>query len=149
MESTQLHALRGTISAAGRRRTVPSVLQCGLLLAVAKASLRLVGFGRTLRWAHRRVGVAPSETDVSPALINEVQHVVAKAAALYPGRALCLEQSLVLFYYLRRTGVDARLRLGAKPYPFEAHAWVEQAGKPVNDFPEHVRHYLPFPDLDL
>lgn len=50
--------------------------------------------------------------------------------------APCLGRSLVLWFLLRRRGVDAELVIGAEaPRGGElpAHAWVEVAGEPVND----------------
>jgi hypothetical protein len=69
------------------------------------------------------------------------------AAAFFPGRALCLEQSLTLWYLLRQSRVQATLRLGVQPYPFGAHAWVEHAGEAVNENREILKAYVPFPSL--
>src|SRR5579862_7012736 len=111
----------------------PSAVYCGYLLLTARVALRMFGCSRTLRFIRRRVGRVSLLHSVDRAAIARVEHKVAVAAALYPGRAKCLEQSLVLFYLLRRKGIDVRLRLGAQPYPFAAHAWVEFEGAPIND----------------
>lgn len=122
----------------------PSVLACVLALIVVKCSLGMAGVSRTVRgieWLTRHrawCDVIPSE------LVYAADHAVAIAAALYPGRALCLEQSLVLYFFLRRSGVPAELRIGVHPYPFSAHAWVELNGIPVNDVEEHVVIYRAF-----
>lgn len=128
---------------------LPAVLRCGLFILGLKVALRIAGFQRTLRWIEGRVRQVPTRAMARPEHIIEAQRAVAMAAALYPGRALCLEQSLALYYFLRCAGIGARLRLGVKPYPFEAHAWVEHDGMPVNDFAEHVCHFAPLPDLPL
>jgi hypothetical protein len=78
--------------------------------------------------------------------ILATEHSVAMAGALYPGRALCLEQSLVLYYILRRQGVAVRYRQGVIAFPFEAHAWIEYLGEVINDVPEHARRFVPLPD---
>ena len=65
------------------------------------------------------------------------------AAALYPGRAACLERSLVLYWWLRRAGVPVQFRMGAQLYPFLAHAWVERDGRVINDVAEHVKLFRP------
>jgi hypothetical protein len=125
---------------------VPGVVRCGLVIAGLKLGLATTGFARTLRWVERRSAHALEHPgDVAP--IEAVAHAVAMAAALYPGRALCLEQSLTLYYLLRRRGIDARLRLGVQPHPFSAHAWVEYGGAPLNDFPEHVKHFIALPEV--
>jgi hypothetical protein len=71
---------------------------------------------------------------------------VAMAAALYPGRARCLEQSLVLYYLLRRRGVAVRYRQGVMPHPFQAHAWIEYDGEVITDVAEHAAQFSSLPD---
>jgi hypothetical protein len=129
-----------------RERGVPGVVACGLVITGLKLGLATAGFARTLRWVERRTAPA-MERPGDATIIERVAHAVALAAALYPGRALCLEQSLALYYLLRRRGIDARLRLGVQPHPFSAHAWVEYGGVPLNDFPEHVKHFIALPEV--
>lgn len=118
---------------------------CLLLLALVDASLRAFGLRRTVRWVRRVVGERPEAA--RPGLITDVAHAVAKAAAFYPGRAQCLEQSLVLYWVLRRRGVEARLRVGVQPFPFTAHAWVEHNGHPINEQEDFVTQLAPFPSF--
>jgi hypothetical protein len=125
---------------------IPSVFACGLAILILKSALTLVGYETTLRWIGRHVRTASCLTDVDSELVNAAEHAVAIAAALYPGRARCLEQSLVLYYLLRRQGVAVRYRQGVQAYPFEAHAWIEYRGQPINDVAEHVGWYTPLPD---
>jgi hypothetical protein len=72
--------------------------------------------------------------------------MVALAGALYPGRARCLEQSLVLYYLLRGRGVAARYCQGVQPNPFQAHAWIEYRGEIITDVEEHVARFARLPD---
>lgn len=61
--------------------------------------------------------------------------------------ARCLGRSLVLWFLLRRRGIDAELVLGAVANgtsEFLAHAWVEVDGKPVNDTPDVRERYGSF-----
>jgi transglutaminase-like putative cysteine protease len=118
---------------------------CLLLLALVDASLRAFGLRRTVRWVRRVVGDRADA--VRPGMITDVAHAVAKAAAFYPGRAQCLEQSLVLYWVLRRRGVEARLRVGVQPFPFTAHAWVEHNGHPINEQEDFVTQLAPFPSF--
>jgi hypothetical protein len=76
-------------------------------------------------------------------LVEQVAYRVAAAAALYPGRARCLEQSLTLLRELRRRGVESRLRFGIYPYPFEGHAWVEVQGRAVNETDDYLSMLTP------
>ena len=80
---------------------------------------------------------------------------MADAVSLVAGRkmvgALCLGRSLLLWYLLRRRGMDAELVVGAKSPVDEAwmaHAWVELDSQPVNDVPDVRQHYASF-DLGL
>ena len=131
---------------------VPSLLACTVRIFRVKVMLRLLGFDRT--WSivcvhaeprtegRREIGLEHRAGSERP-FHELIEYRVALASALYPGRALCLERSLVLYHYLRRAGVSVRLRLGVQPYPFAAHAWVELEGKPLNNVPEHVGHFTP------
>lgn len=134
---------------AARARRAPSMLHCTALICFVKVALRLLGFNRTLRWIHTHSQRQFPSDNNPPTLVALMVKAVAIAGALYPGRALCLEQSLVLYYLLRCAAVDAKLRLGVKPHPFQAHSWVEVQGQPVNDFPEHIRHFIALPAVDV
>ena len=128
---------------------VPSVLRCALMIFAVKTALKAYGFGRTLRWIRRRIEGVPMLEEVHVDAVTATEFAVAMAGALYPGRALCLEQSLVLYYLLCRGGVPVELRLGVQPHPFLAHAWVQYQGQPINDVPEHVKRFAPLPDTSL
>jgi hypothetical protein len=80
-------------------------------------------------------------------LVRQTADRVAQAGAFYPGRAECLEQSLVLLILLRRRGLPAQLRLGVQNFPFSAHAWVELDGRPVNEREELVTQMTTFPSI--
>ena len=65
--------------------------------------------------------------------------------------ARCLGRSLVLWFLLRRRGIDAELVIGAdmpRGGELPAHAWVEVAGEPVNDAPDVRERFGSF-DLQL
>jgi hypothetical protein len=116
-----------------------------LLLVATDVALRTLGYARTLRLARRlspRVTVEPSAQ-----LIDQTLHQILKATAFYPGRSLCLEQSIVGYVLLRRAGLAVELRLGVQPYPFSAHAWVELNGVPITESPEAVAGYSLLPDV--
>lgn len=144
-------AVADGVEGRAQRPSTPTTLTCAALILCVKFALATAGFARTLRWIRRATPLPTTEPgDSSAANADVAQHtgfVVALAAALYPGRALCLEQSLVLYLLLRRAAIDARLRLGVQTHPFLAHSWVELAGNPVNDFPEHVSRFVVLPEL--
>ena len=109
----------------------PRLLTCFATLACMDTCARLLGLRRTFALVRRLTrGYA---TTASSALIHETTHRLILAAAFYPRRAACLEQSLALYLLLRRRGVAADLKLGVQPLPFYAHAWVEVDGRPVDE----------------
>ena len=128
--------------------STPWALFYGLLIFVVKVALHLHGLSWTINSIRRRTAAA-SEEMPSPSAnaIAAIESRVALAGALYPGRAACLEQSLVLYYLLRRLRAPVQFRLGVQAHPFLAHAWVEVDGQPVNDIVEHVKWFTPLPDL--
>ena len=114
--------------------------RCALALLAVRARLRARGFGPTVAWARRR-GARAAGAGLAPEEVERAAYHVAVAAAFFPGRAVCLEQSLALYVLLRRRGVAAELRLGVQAYPFHAHAWVELDGEPVNEHRETVERF--------
>jgi hypothetical protein len=125
---------------------VPSVLRCGFMIFVVKVMLKTRGFGRTIRWIRRRVNVTPETVCANLERVKATEYAVALAGALYPGRALCLEQSLALYWLLRQQRVRVRYCQGVQAHPFLAHAWVEYRGEPINDVMEHVNWFARLPD---
>ena len=126
----------GAVSAPLR---VPSALESLVRVAVVRGALKVLGYDRTRRWIDRRLAGVAVVGDGSPPVVAAVEYAVAMGAAFFPGRAQCLERSLVLYDYLLCRGISVRMRLGVQRYPFMAHAWVEYRGVPINDVPEHVR----------
>ena len=61
-------------------------------------------------------------------------------------RGNCLSRSMALWWLLRRRGIPAQLRIGARKIgsQLEAHAWVEVAGRAVNDSDDVQTRYAPF-----
>jgi hypothetical protein len=132
-------------TAAGTVR-IPSVLRCALMIFAMRMSLKIRAFGPTIAWIRRRVETVRPAAPIRADLVTATEHAVAMAGAFYPGRAKCLEQSLALYYLLRRQGVPVRYRQGVQFYPFQAHAWVEYQGEVMNDVAEHVKHFTRLPD---
>ena len=120
----------------------PSPVVAFATLALTRSSLRFLGFRRTLRLVRRAAG---TPTRPPRGTVERAAHSVAVAAAFFPGRAVCLEQSLALYVLLRRRGHPAELKIGVQPYPFEAHAWVEIEGRPLFENEDALSKYTPFP----
>ena len=135
----------------GRAGTVLVYL---VLLAAVKGALATVGYARTRRALERlarRGGerATGERGSIDAVLVAREAKAVAWAAAFYPGRALCLEQSLALYLRLRRAAVPASFHLGVQPHPFAAHAWVSVGGEPVNERGEIVRQLVPLPEPEV
>lgn len=58
-----------------------------------------------------------------------------------PFEATCLRQSLLVYGLLRRRGLAPEIRLGVQgdPTSFDAHAWVELDGQPLEARVEHFK----------
>jgi hypothetical protein len=133
-----------------------SLLQALALLPLTALALRWLGLRRwqTLlaRWvpadgpaaeSHRREGEAPAE----PALAAQALARLVEAAGRYGlCRGTCLQRSLVLWWLLRRRGLDGELRIGVRRVGgrLAAHAWVECGGLAL-DAPADAREpFVPF-----
>ncbi len=128
-------------------------LRAAILLPVISLSLKMCGFRATqeslLRFlAHPRL--VPQGDPTGPRLAFERTRLTARMVNAagrhaWPG-STCLEKSLVLWWLLRRQGIESELRIGARKLDgkFEAHAWVERESIAVNEPPEGHRHYAPF-----
>jgi hypothetical protein len=150
LQSGESHTSGGASTANARRpvqarRTleVPSTFMSGMLIVLVRCALKTAGYVWTARWIMDRVERVPVTDGHDDATVAAVEYRIAMGAAFFPGRAACLERSLALYCYLRSRGVAVEYRLGARLYPFAAHAWIEYRGVPINDVPEHVTHFYP------
>lgn len=113
-----------------------------LLLPVVDVALRLFTWQRCYAWAERwarRNPPAPGSLPSPP----RMTWLVERAARHCPWPATCLRRSLTLWAFLLRSGVTSELRLGFRnpDGKFEAHAWVEWNGVPLNDAPDVRSRY--------
>lgn len=134
--------------AVGPVTDIPSMMSCGFALIVMIVVLRTCGFVRALRLARWMTRTMHPTSDAAFEAAQLIARRVALVAAFYPGRARCLEQSLTLYWLLRRVGMAAELRLGVQPVSFAAHAWVEYQREPVHEG-ELVSTVLALPELPL
>jgi len=120
----------------------PLFLATFAMIAATDLALRHLGFARSVAIAKRLAGSQPGE-NTSPETVEAVMRRVISASTFYPGRAECLEQSLVAYVLLRRRGVPVQLRLGVQPYPFRAHAWIELNGRPISEADDYISQFVP------
>jgi len=112
-------------------------------------SLRLRGYGKTFTSLQKRIQFQANRTESGPEAREEVQATcrIVRAALRYSlAQYSCLEESLTLWYLLRKQGIPACLRIGVRKEneKFEAHAWVEHGGEALNQDEAMHRHYAAF-----
>ena len=123
--------------------------RAALLLPLVRWSLRLRGYGKTFTSLQRRIRFQAKGADARPEAREEVQVTcrMVRAAVRYSvAQYTCLEESLTLWYLLRKQGIPACLRIGVRKEneKFEAHAWVEYGGEALNQDEAMHRHYAAF-----
>jgi len=120
------------------------VIESAITLIAIKLMLLVIGFARTYALLHWRVRDLSTTTEPDTTTLDASARSIVAAAILIPGRIECLEQSLALWYLLRRRGVAVELTFGMRQFPFGAHAWVTYRGEPLNEDREALRHYVAF-----
>lgn len=100
------------------------------LLTLAPLLLRWLRLGRGQQVAGRAHAPDPREGDRRLVEARTAARMVAAAASHGLFRPTCLEHSVVLWWLLRRRGIDCDLRIGVRRAEgrCEAHAWVEAEG---------------------
>ena len=113
------------------------------LLAVA---VKLCGFRRCQKWLAARAKPAARPTGDPLSYARQTARLVRLAGrySLVPAR--CLPQSLLLWHWLQRAGLDSVICLGARQEAgrLYAHAWVEYAGEPLAEAADVRRSSVPF-----
>ena len=112
------------------------LLHAWLLFPLVALGLRVLGYSRSRRWL---LGASHDATRHDHVEAARTARLVRGAAAWSLPRPSCLTRSLVLERLLRRSGLEAELRIGVErpDGAFAAHAWVEHAGVPLSE-PEVV-----------
>lgn len=112
-----------------RRR--PTLLRAWWERATADRDLRK-GFAA----AYTRCTRPTADTTAPRHEVTHLTKLFRTAEGLYPAREApldCLPRSLALTRFLRSAGWPASHVIGVALYPFEAHAWVELNGVPLNE----------------
>lgn len=139
---------RGFCRLSGAERGI--ALEAAAGLTATWAGLRLFGFRH---WNNLVARFATTTSENlrarGPSAVDSAQAITrleGSAARSLFFRTNCLEQSLVLGWLLRRRGMDAEIRIGARKEAgrFEAHAWVELNGMVLSDSGEGHLHFSPF-----
>ena len=122
-------------------------LQALFLLPLAGLVLRLGRYQSVLSALQKITPIKERRSTADPLPEARRTAVLVNAAArrgLYD--ATCLRRSLLLWWLLRRQGIDSRLRIGARldGDNFSAHAWVEFQDNVLNDSPDVRTQYAAF-----
>jgi hypothetical protein len=122
--------IRGWLALTGSQRA--SLVAMMLALPSIAAALRLFGYQRTLQWLERVSSHAGSQPGGSGefAAAQEVANLASIAGRHGAIKATCLRQSMLVYWLLRRRGLDPDIKLGVRKQDgvFDAHAWVELDG---------------------
>jgi hypothetical protein len=109
------------------------------LLPPVDLALRIFGYYRLRRFAEWLTPVAanqnrPEEVS-SMQRATEVARSVSIAARRGPFRATCLRRSLLVWWWLRRGGIQTSICFGVRTSAgkLEAHSWVEYSGAVLDD----------------
>lgn len=121
-------------------------LESAVVLTLTCLGLRSLGFRRWQKLLRRLTPAAPGCVEISESLLDRwraMARVEQAVARRLPFQSNCLDQSLALWWMLRRRGVAADMHIGGRKEAanFEAHAWVEVG---VYTFPEMSGEHPPF-----
>ena len=122
-------------------------LRAAVVLPVVSASLHFRGFRRTHAFLQERPLDLAAKTNPSSSSAAALTARMVRAAVRHGlGHPTCLEESLVLWWLLRRQGIDSELRIGVRKSggKVEAHAWVEREGAALNEPQALHEHYAAF-----
>lgn len=127
------------------------LLEAPLLLPLAALALRRWGLRRVqLRLSRRpiRHRWRPVDDGEAHEAARRIAWVVQVTAAYGPWPANCLQRSIVLWWFLRRRGLEGDLRIGVRRDPerggLDFHAWIEHDGAVINDRRDVRERYATF-----
>lgn len=101
-------------------------------LLVVAIALRLLPFQRVRAWAARVDTIGSRRPAVSA---DRAAWLIAVAGRHHPLPIRCLERAVALQWLLARHGLATQLRIGVRreSAPLQAHAWLENDGRPIPD----------------
>ena len=114
-----------------------SVTPVAAALMIVRALIAVIGFRRSTAaiWCLADRLPPPRDPDLTGRALAEARaRSIARIADRLPFRPRCLPRALLLAALLRRRRIGAELCLGARTGgAFDAHAWIEIDGWPVNE----------------
>jgi len=126
------------------------------LLPVMALRIQFSTIKNTFAWLRDRSGINENSFLVGELALSHARRIIwlmGQAMRYSPIKGKCLSQSLVLWFLLRRSGIQSDLRVGFNKDTdnlpvdidnFNAHAWVECQGVVLNDHPDVYERYVVF-----
>ena len=120
-------------------------------LPLISLALRVWDYKRTFAWIQRISPPSPGAAAATTALsgasmapLHRLALLVQRAGSVWSmANTSCLRQSLLLFYLLRRRGLDPKIQFGVASGKgaFDMHAWTELAGVRVGQLHERFQAF--------
>ena len=122
------------------------LLQALVLLPVITLLVKSLGLGKTQSWLVRLTSLPISSSPPQSERIWSTVKMVKIATRYHRFWNNCLRESLLLWWLLYRQGIISELRLGVQNQQgqFQAHAWVEYNGYPLNEFEDVRQRFATF-----
>ena len=117
-----------------------------IYLKVASLLLLLFRYQDLHNTLKKRVPIDSSPSpEIAILRAMKLSAIVEAAARRRLGNATCLRRSLVLWYLLRKEGIESELRFGVRKVSDEiiGHAWVEIDGSVINDDVRYIKQFTP------
>jgi hypothetical protein len=121
------------------------VLLVALLMApLFRVAVSLFSLTRILGWLENSRGCGPGRPPLLE--VRTAARLVDWAATHSLVAVNCLARSLLLKWILLRHGIDCQLHIGVRftNGQFEAHAWIQFEGAPINDQTQISKTFLAF-----
>jgi hypothetical protein len=118
------------------------------LLPFIHIGLSLIGYSRLCKMIEKITPLKPIRQQKIDFEINDqafqISQMVSIAARNGFFRATCLRRSLLIWWFLRRQGIDSKIRFGVRTLKgqLEAHAWVEINTKVISEWDNTYKDYL-------
>lgn len=124
-----------------------AVIVTAVLVPATHVLVRIINYRQTMAlatWTAARWPARPSVADTR-VVIDQWRLATARVQRYSPLPGNCLSRSIVLWWRLRRRGLEPDLRLGVSLAggTFAAHAWVEHEGRVLNDTVDVADRYRP------
>ena len=111
--------------------------QAALLLPTVTVFIRLLGYQRTRKIVGFAFPLGGGDENLETVVdeARAMSRTVTIASRHSLSSPQCLPRTLTLWALLRRRGIKSEVRLGVRKTgpEMEAHAWLEHAGRPLND----------------